>query len=390
MIVLVGVVSNVEAIRYVILIAIWAVVYTWLLYPAAVWLLSRIFRRPVACSEDAAEKLRVSIILPVHNEEKCLAAKLQNCLSLQYPRELLEILVVSDRSTDATERIAAEFAARDPRIRLLRTEGRAGKSNAQNLAVAGAIGDVLFLTDANAHLRSDVLTLLVSNFADPKVGLATATLHLSELTNAIGEGQGLYWRYELFLRKAESELGILATASGAALAMRRSLFRPMQEMYGDDCILPLDVRLQGYRVLHDSRPVVFDSMPHSIEGELRARIRMTARNWTGTLSRPALLNPFRFPLTSWGLISHKLLRWLTPFLLLVIFLANSFLLFHDRLVALWLAQALFYLAAFAGWLRVRKTERAGIFSHPFSFCLANVGFFLGMIRAFRAKRIVAY
>lgn len=366
------------------------VVYTWLVYPAVVWLLSRVFRHPVARSQDVAARIRISVILPVHNEEKCLAAKLQNCLDLEYPCDLLEILIVSDHSTDSTERIAAEFAAHDPRIRLLRTEGRAGKSGAQNLAAAEATGDLLFLTDANARLRPDVLMLLASNFADPAVGLATATLYFSEPTNAISEGQGLYWRYELFLREAESNLGILATASGAALAMRRSLFRPMQEIYGDDCILPLDVRLQGYRVLHDSRPVVFDSMPHSIEGELRARSRMTARNWTGTLSRPALLNPLRFPLTSWGLVSHKLLRWLTPFLLLLIFIANMFLVVRGEYVALWLVQVLFYSAAAVGWIRVRKSEGAGFFARPFSFCLANLGFLLGLIKAFRAKKIVAY
>lgn len=364
--------------------------YTWLAYPSLVWFLSRIFSRGVAIPESSSASASVSIILPVHNEEKCLAAKLHNCLELEYPRELLEILVVSDHSTDNTERIAEEIVAQDSRIRLLRTSGRAGKSTAQDLAVQEAKGDILFLTDANALLRPDALRLLVSDLADRRVGLVAATVHLSESTNAIGKGQGLYWRYELFLRQAESDLGILSTASGAALAMRRELFRPMEEMYGDDCILPLDVRLQGFRVVHDPRAVVFDAMPHTIDGELKARIRMTARNWTGTLSRPGLLNPFRFPLTSWGLISHKLLRWLTPFLLVLIFLTNTLLLLGGQYVVLWLAQALFYLAALAGWFRVRNRERAGIFAHPFSFCLANLGFLLGMIKAFRAKRIVVY
>lgn len=366
-----------------------ALLYCWVAYPAVLWLLSRFFARPLARTKDAPLPC-VSVILPVHNEESCIAAKLENCLALDYARSAIEFLVVSDHSTDATERIVEEFAAQDSRIRLLRTHGRAGKSNAQNLAVDEAKGDILFLTDANAHVRPDVLKLLVSSFADPRVGLVAATVHLSEPTSAIGKGQGLYWRYELFLRQAESDLEILSTASGAALAMRRELFRPMEEMYGDDCILPLDVRLEGFKVVHDPRAVVVDAMPHTIDGELRARIRMTARNWTGTLSRPRLLNPFRFPLTSWGLISHKLLRWLTPFLLVLIFLTNTLLLLGGQYVVLWLAQVLFYLAALAGWVRVRNRERAGIFAHPFSFCLANLGFLLGMIKAFRARRIVAY
>lgn len=364
--------------------------YTWLVYPCLVWFLSRLFPRSIGIPESSSARASVSIILPVHNEERCLAAKLQNCLELEYPGELLEVLVVSDHSTDNTERIVEEFSMRDPRVRLIRTEGRAGKSRAQNLAAEHAIGEILFLTDAGTLVRHDTLRQLTSHFVDRQIGLVTATLFLSEPANAIARGQGLYWRYELFLRQAESDLGVLATASGAAFTIRRSAFRPMAAFYGDDCILPLDVRLQGLRVLHDPNAVVFDSMPHTIEGELRARVRMTARNWTGTLSRTRLLNPFRYPMTSWALISHKLLRWLTPFLLVSIFLANTLLVLRGEFVIFWLVQVIFYFAAVVGWIRLRKRERAGIFAHPFSFCLANLGFLLGMIQAFRSRRIVAY
>jgi len=222
------------------------------------------------------------------------------------------------------------------------------------------------------------------------VGLVTATLYLGEPANAIAAGQGLYWRYELFLRQAESDLGTLATASGAALAIRREVFVPMEARYGDDCVLPLTVRLQGHRVLHDPRAAVFDSFPHSINGELRARVRMVARNWTGTLSQPAILNPLRFPGTAWGLVSHKLLRWLTPFFLGVLLAASTVTLLHGRYAFLWLLQIAFYAAAFVGWLRTRSGQRTRVFALPFAFCLANLGFFLGMVRAFRNQRIVTY
>ncbi len=156
------------------------------------------------------------------------------------------------------------------------------------------------------------LEQLVENFGDPRVGLVTATVHFQQPKGAVPEGQGMYWRYELLIRRAESDLGILAKASGQAIAVRRELFRPLQPCFGDDCILPLEVRVQGYRVVHEHRAVVTDTMPHTLEGEMKARIRMTARNWTGTLSQIAILNPLRFPVTSWALISHKVLRWLSP------------------------------------------------------------------------------
>lgn len=144
------------------------------------------------------------------------------------------------------------------------------------------------------------------------------------------------------------------------------------------------------RVLHDSRAAVFDNFPHSIDGELHARIRMVARNWTRTLSQPALLNPLRFPGTAWGLVSHKLLRWLTPFFLAVLLAVSTASFLNGRYVFLWLLQIGFYGSAFVGWLRTRSGEHTRVFALPFVFCLANLGFLLGIVKAFRNQRIVTY
>jgi cellulose synthase/poly-beta-1,6-N-acetylglucosamine synthase-like glycosyltransferase len=332
----------------------------------------------------------VTIIVPVHNEQQRIAVKLGDCLELLYPQDRLEIIVASDASTDGTEEIVRRFVARDSRIQWLQSGNRVGKSGVQNLAAARAQGDILFFTDANTAMTPGVLRTMVDDLSDPEVGLVTATVHFGHPQDAVEKGQGFYWNYELFLRAAESDLGILATGSGQALAVRRELFRPLPACYGDDCIMPLDVRLQGYRVIQDRNATVFDAMPHSIQGELRTRIRMTARNWTGTLARPEILNPLRFPLTALGLISHKLLRWLTPFFLTVVFLSNSWLALDRHAVILWWLQVAFYVSAFVGWELTRKQRRAWVFGYPFSFCLANIGFFLGMVKAFRNQKIVAY
>jgi hypothetical protein len=154
--------------------------------------------------------------------------------------------------------------------------------------------------------------------------------------------------------------------------------------------MPLDVRLQGYRVVQDRKAIVYDTMPHSIEGELRARIRMTARNWTGTLSRPALLDPLRFPLTAIGLVSHKLLRWLTPFFLATVLISSALTAVQGEYSVLWWVQVGFYLSALIGWRLAGKQRPAWVFSYPFSFCLANVGFLLGIVKALRNQKIVAY
>jgi cellulose synthase/poly-beta-1,6-N-acetylglucosamine synthase-like glycosyltransferase len=365
------------------------VIYAWVGYPLLLFVLASLFARKRGYAERAPDPF-VSIIIPAHNEEQKIAPKLGDCLELLYPPDRLEILVASDGSTDRTEEIVRRFLVRDSRIRWLQSDTRVGKSGVQNLAVRHAKGDLLFFTDANTAVPPGVLRTLVGNLANPNVGLSTATVLFGHARDAVEKGQGFYWRYELFLRTAESDLGILATGSGQALLVRRELFLPLPTCYGDDCIMPLDVRLQGYRVIQEREATVFDAMPHSIEGELRARSRMTTRNWTGTLSRPALFNPLRFPLTALGLISHKLLRWLTPFFLVVIFVCSSLLALQGHFISLWWFETVFYLSALVGWALARKQRPAWVFGYSFSFCLANVGFFLGMVKALRNQKIVTY
>ena len=365
------------------------VLYAWIVYPLLLSSLALMFGRKPTSVEPSIHPF-VSIIIPVHDEELKIASKLGDCLELLYPHEKLEIIVASDGSTDRTDEVVHRFMAHDPRIRWLHSDSRVGKSGIQNLAARHAHGDLLFFTDANTAMPPLVLRTLVDHLSEPKVGLVTATVLFGHPQDAVEKGQGFYWRYELFLRSAESDLGILATGSGQALLVRRELFHPLPICYGDDCIMPLDVRLQGYRVVQDQEATVFDAMPHSIEGELRTRIRMTARNWTGTLSRPALLNPLRFPFTALGLISHKLLRWLTPFFLALILLCNTRLALDGRFTTVWFLQIVFYLCACVGWLLTQKQRPAWFFGYAFSFCLANLGFFLGILKALRSERIVAY
>src|ERR1700758_91011 len=374
---------------WIFLISSAIVVYAWIGYPLIVTVLALL----VPCkraSREPANDPSVCIIIPVHDEELKIASKLGDCLELLYPYEALEIIVASDASTDRTDEIVRRFIARDPRVRWLHSARRVGKSGIQNLAAGHARGDLLFFTDANTAMPPGALRALVDHLSEPKVGLVTATVLFGHPEDAVEKGQGFYWRYELFLRAAESDLGILATGSGQALLVRRELFRPLPTCYGDACIMPLDVRLQGYRVLQDQEATVFDALPHSIEGELRTRFRMTARNWTGTLSRLALLNPLRFPFTALGLVSHKLLRWLTPFFLTIILLCNTRLALEGRFITLWFLQIGFYLCACVGWLLTRKQRPAWVFGYAFSFCLANLGFFLGMLKALRNRRIVVY
>jgi cellulose synthase/poly-beta-1,6-N-acetylglucosamine synthase-like glycosyltransferase len=326
----------------------------------------------------------------VHNEEARIEQKLENCLALAYPPGAVEIVVASDGSTDATDSMVERWEAHNACIRLLQTHDRAGKSGAQNLAVAQARGELLLFTDAETSLQPDLLNRIAENFSNPEVGLVAPVVRFGKFDAAVSQGQGAYWRFEILLRQWESDIGILATASGSAFAIRRNLFRPIPPQFGDDCTIPLDIRLQGFKVIQDAQAIVFDQMPHDIAGELRTRVRMTARNWNGILSRSGLLNPFRFPGTAWGLVSHKFLRWLTPFFLAAAFLSNGLLFRQPPWIWIWMLQVCFYAAALAGWKISRSGRRQPLFGYPFAFCLANAGFFLGVVRGLRGERIVAY
>jgi len=367
-------------------IALSLVLYTWVGYPALLLAASRLhrLRRTVGSFEPS-----FSIVVAVHNEETHIAAKLEDCLRFIYPSHLIEILVASDGSNDRTEEIVKEFAGRDARVKLVATAGRAGKSGAQNLAPESARGDILLFTDAETRTRPDLLGQIAQHFVDPRIGLVATVASFGRPEDAVSRGQSAYWRFEILLRQLESDLGILATASGQAFALRRELFRPIPVQFGDDCIVPLDVRLQGFNVVQDPQAMVWDEMPHTVSGEFRARVRMTARNWSGILSRPSALNPFRFPATAWGLISHKFLRWMTPLFLGTALVSNSFLAIHRKFAWALAAQGGFYLAALLGAIRWRRRSER-LFAYPFAFCLANAGFFLGLMKSLRGSRVITY
>jgi len=189
-------------------------IYVWAGYPVLLWLLGRLVVPPDL--QEQAEQPLVSVIIAAHNEEHRIRTKLENCQRFAYPPEKIEILVASDGSTDQTEAIVEELGERDPRIRLLRSV-RVGKSEVQNLAAQQARGEVLFFTDANARVKTDALRFLVGDLADPSVGLVSAEALFGSPEDAVSRGQGFYWRFELFLRRAESDLGILATTSARPL-----------------------------------------------------------------------------------------------------------------------------------------------------------------------------
>jgi cellulose synthase/poly-beta-1,6-N-acetylglucosamine synthase-like glycosyltransferase len=354
--------------------------------------LIRRLRRPVPAvpgANRAGALPRITVLLTVHNEEARIQERIRNLLACDYPRDRLEILVASDGSTDRTEDLVAGLAAEAP-VRLFSTGGRLGKTETQNRAVGVATGDIIAFTDAETTFAASYMKALASAFADARVGAVTAHLLFGSSGSGVSRGQGYYWDYELKLRQLESELGWLAVASGQAMAVRRSLLRPMDPSIGEDCIVPLDVVMQGRLVVHQVDAVAHDRLESEPEREFKTRVRMTLRNWLGTWSRPELLNPLRHPGYAFALWSHKVLRWLSPWFLAVLTVSVCLLSMEPLYGVLALLALLFYASALLGWTLDRAGRRLGFPNTAFAFVLANAGLLVGTCKALAGQRIVTY
>jgi cellulose synthase/poly-beta-1,6-N-acetylglucosamine synthase-like glycosyltransferase len=336
------------------------------------------------------EEPSVTVLITVYNEVEKIQPRILNVLACDYPKDRFEILVASDGSTDGTDDRARHL--RHPAVRVFRPAQRLGKTDTQNQAIAAAKGQIIVFTDADTRFSREFLKEIVRPFADPRVGGVDGHLLFEGVKESkVSQSQGTYWSQELAIRAAESSLGILGVASGACMAVRRSLFRTMKAAVGEDCLVPLDVVDQGYRMVHAEQAVAWDQMPERASGEFKTRVRMTQRNWQGTLAFPQLLNPFKNPGIAFALWSHKILRWLSPVFLGVLTL-SSWLTGSGSPLELVIAfcVVLFYLVGAAGALAYRNGWQIPIAGTVFSFLLANAGFLCGVWNAMFGKAITTY
>jgi cellulose synthase/poly-beta-1,6-N-acetylglucosamine synthase-like glycosyltransferase len=330
----------------------------------------------------------VTILLTVHNEESNVARRLANLMEQDYKPGRIDILVVSDGSTDRTDATVEDFCRGRP-VKLVRT-GRIGKSAAQNIGLRHPTGDIVILTDAGASFDRCCVRELVAAFADTSVGAATAHLTLLERSGAVAASQSMYWSHELKIRELESRLGILAVATGTAMAFRRVLFRDLPPHVGDDDIIPLDVADQGYRIVHCPSALAYDAMEHEDAREFRSRVRMTMRNWTGAWMVRSLLNPLRHPGYAFALWSHKLLRWLGSFGLVAMTMAALAMAATGTGLFAVLAFAAFLATGAVGLWASRRRKAIPLIGTIYSFLLANAGFLLGICKAISGQSIIAY
>jgi len=311
-------------------IAFWGCValiaYAYALYPIVVLTLARLFgKSPIGyapCTEG--ELPSVSLLIAAHNEEQVIAQRIENALALDYPADRLEIVIASDGSSDGTARIVRGFT--DRRVRLLESPMRRGKATVLNAAFRHLSGDIVVLSDANTFTDSAALRRMVRWFDDSKVGTVCGRLVLTD--PATGRNvDSLYWRYETFLKTCEGRLGALLGANGAIYAVRRSSFAGIwSDTIVDDFVIPLVTRLRhGSTIVYDKTAVAYEETPHDFGAEFRRRSRIGAGGFQSIVRLRALLAP-RHGWLAFTFFSHKILRWLCPFLLIGAFVTNVALL----------------------------------------------------------------
>ena len=357
------------------------ILYVYFGYPLLLITLSNFIKRPI---KEGDVEPSVSMIIAAYNEEKSIRRKIENTLVLDYPKDKLEIIVASDGSTDGTNETIRNFEGKG--VNLIFEKEHGGKSFIQNRAVEEAKGEIIVFSDATTMCEKDALKKLVRNFADLKVGCVTGkAVYVNPKESATGEGESLYWRYELSLRKLESDLGILAMGSGCFFGIRKSLFRTLDANVSDDFVLPLSAVRNCKRVIYESEAVVWDTVVTTSAGLLKTKARTIGMDIKGLFLFKDLLNPFNYFGVTWSLISHKLLRWVVPYFLVVIFVVNLFLLKGVLYRISFGFQTAFYLLAGLGWWHQKNERRSRILGIPFSFCVVNAAALLGTARYFLGK-----
>ncbi|MEM8815837.1 MAG: glycosyltransferase family 2 protein [Pseudomonadota bacterium] len=330
-------------------------VFAYVGYSLSILVIGLVFRRKLG-REDIEPG--VTLLITAYNEELDIGRKLEQSLQLDYPREQLEILVASDGSTDRTDDIVREFADRG--VRLLRVEGRVGKTGTQNEAVPHAKGEVIVFSDATTRYEPDAIRKLVRNYADPKVGAVSGRYEYVDETGAsTGAGTIAFWKYENLVKQTQSGIRTITGCCGCIYSVRKALYVPLPHDIISDLVQPLKIVAQGYRIVFEDEAIAYEETTEGSGEEFSMRVRVITRGMRGMLHMRELFNPFRYPWIAYQLVGHKVLRWFVPVFGAGMLISAGFLLEQP-----------FYLLAFLGMLAILAMAAAGAVAERLGKCPA--------------------
>lgn len=356
-------------------------------YPLLVFAVSILRNRPVRKADISPS---ISVIIAAHNEEADIAAKIENTLALDYPKEKLEIIVVSDCSTDRTDEIVRAYSCHG--VVLHRQQERRGKTMAQNSAVAVSSGEILIFTDATTSYESDVLRKITRSFADPEVGCVGGQLvYVDNSKTSIGRGCSSYWSYEKFMKSCESQAGSLIGVSGCLYAVRRCSYTPLAADMSSDFVIASDIQLKGLRTVYEPEAICTEVTNQRSRDEFRMRVRVIEQTMSAMRRYREVISIRRHGMFAFQMMSHKVLRYALPVVLIAVLVSNLFLMGESTFYRFTLASQLaFYLAALAGWVLARFGAKLGMLGLPYYFVLGNVAIIVGFVKFMRGEAHVVW
>ncbi|RZM19508.1 MAG: glycosyltransferase family 2 protein [Pedobacter sp.] len=376
-------------------ISIFLIFYTFFGYGILLYILiriKRIFNPSKRKHYMYGELPSCTLIVAAYNEAAFIEEKIANTLSLDYPADKLQLIFVTDGSTDQTPELISKY----PQIKLLHSEERRGKISAVHRAIGQVNTELIVFTDANTFLNKDALTMICRHYADPKVGAVAGEKRVMiEAEADATAGEGFYWKYESKLKEWDSELYSVVGAAGELFSIRKALYEPVPaNSVLDDFMISMRIAEKGFIIVYEPQAYAMETSSANIKEELKRKVRIAAGGIQSVLWLSALLNPFKYPVLSFQYISHRVLRWtITPILMIAVLIMNIGMVLSgapDFYSFLLTAQILFYASAYLGKVMEARKIRVKILFIPYYFCVMNYAILAGLIRFFFGTQSVMW
>jgi biofilm PGA synthesis N-glycosyltransferase PgaC len=360
-----------------LIICITILFYTYIGYGLVMWVWGNIPNRREKNSLNILPE--VTVLIAAYNEELCIRQKIENTFQLAYPTDKLKVWVVADGSNDQTVVLAKQFE----NVKVFHLDERRGKVHAINRIMSSVESPITVLTDANAMLNKEALMELVQQFKNNKIAAVSGEKKVMTESeeDAVSAGEGLYWKYESFLKNMDARVNSLVGAAGELIAIRTDLYEAVPEdIIIEDFYLTLSLCKKGYKVGYAPKAIAAEKSSSDIKEELKRKVRICAGGFQSIVRLVGLLNPFRYGMLSFQYVSHRVLRWTLAPLALLVLLINCALNFNTSVwySIFFLAQVTFYMIALLGYLLQNKKFKLKGFFIPYYFTIMNLAAFLGL------------
>ena len=383
-------------INFIFWLSLAIIFYSYVGYGMLVWVLVRIkkmWKGNLEAKKNAEEFPHVALVVAAYNEQDFIERKIANTFGLDYPKDRLEVIFITDGSTDLTP----DIIRKHPSIHLLHQPERKGKVAAMNRAIRQVQAPLVIFCDANTLLNKECIQNIVRHYADPKVGGVAGEKRIwqNSADAAAAAGEGLYWKYESYLKKLDSELYTTVGAAGELFSVRKELFEAAPEgTIIEDFVQSLKLCVNGYVVRYEPNAYAAEAPSASIKEEMKRKVRICAGAFQAMILLKDLFNVFKYPVVSFQFISHRILRWtLCPVALITLLISNLLIVLMSPslffTVAL-LLQGAFYAMGITGWIFASKNIRLKAVYIPFYFLFMNISVFIGFNRFIRNKQTVLW